>query len=292
MSFASSSGSMRYGLESLELRVLLSHAHGSGVTWEDAAIGKITGPGIRLDLVVLHELGHAMGIGHSSDPNSIMYAYYNANYNINNFSNDSVIPSFQAMYANLGTSPWKDSLDANPGNGRVDLTYSYMPDGSRAEQNKPSKLFSSLDALMPRATWQGIFSSELNRWANASNNKISLSLHSDSGVAFNFSGSIQNDSRAGDIRFGAHRMDGSGRTLAHTYLPPPNNTGTGAGDLHLDYAESWTAGVGASPATAPSNPFEGAGAAGGTFSQTRLAWADKSDVLDPDHDVASPSEAC
>src|SRR4051812_34217760 len=290
MSFTSPNRSMRLALESLEARVFLSHAHGSGVSWEDAAAGKITGSGIRLDLVVLHELGHALGLAHSNDPNSIMYAYYNANYNINNFAGDSVIASFQAKYADVSTSPWKDSLDATPGNGRVDLTYSYMPDGSRAEQNKPSKLFGSLDALTGRSTWQGIFTSELNRWASASNNRVSFSSHSDSGLDFNFSGSVQNDSRAGDIRFGAHRMDGSGKTLAHTYYPPPNNAGTGAGDLHLDYAESWTAGLGTAPATVTSNPFEEAAAP--RFSQTALVstCVESRDALDPKLGSAQPAD--
>jgi hypothetical protein len=288
MSLTSSNRSVSFGLESLETRVLLSsHAHHE-VTWESAAAAaNATGSGLRLDLVVLHELGHALGLAHTNDPNSIMYAYYNANYNINNFANDSTVSSFQAKYANVSTSPWKDSLDANPGNGRVEVTYSYMPDGTPVEKNQGSKLFSSLDSRMSRTTWQGIFSSQLNRWASASNNKVSFSWHSDSGAAFNFSGSVQNDSRVGDIRFGAHRFDGAGKTLAHTYYPPPNNSGTGAGDLHLDYAENWIAGAGR-PASTSSSPFETTKHV--EFSQTGLTSAatdDVQDVLDLNPDLAS-----
>jgi hypothetical protein len=182
-----------------------------------------------------------------------MYAYYNANYNLSNFSSDSAVTTLRSLYSNVSTSPWKDSLDPSPGNGRVDITYSYMPDGAGTDKGG-SKLFATLDADMGRSTWQNILTTDLNRWASVSNGKIAFVSHSDSGLSFNFGGSVQNDSRAGDIRFGAHRFDGPGKTLAHTYFPPPNNSGTGAGDLHLDYAENWSgatsaAGVGAPAAT-------------------------------------------
>src|SRR6187200_1047941 len=92
--------------------------HDDGPTWAEAGGGH-AGPAIRLDLVALHELGHALGLDHSSDTSSIMYAYYNANYNLNNFANDSSVALFRNMYSNVSTSPWKDSLDPNPGNGHV-----------------------------------------------------------------------------------------------------------------------------------------------------------------------------
>jgi matrixin len=234
--------------ESLDARVLLSAQHPTQLTWDDVAAGKLTGSGIRLDLVVLHELGHSMGLGHSGNPASIMYAYYNPNYNINNFSGDPVIASFRSLYSNVSTSPWKDSLDAHPGNGKVDITYSYVPDGTSLDKSS-SRLFGTLDAAMGRSTWQGIFAADLNRWAGASNGKVAFASHSDGGLPFNFSGKAQNDSHAGDIRFGAHRFDGPGKTLAHTFYPPPTNNNTAAGDLHLDYAEKWVSSAAAAIAT-------------------------------------------
>ena len=288
-------------LETLENRVLLSHAiahvdehhdeheehnHAAETaTCEYAKSANAVGSGYRLDLVVLHELGHSLGIGHSSDRGSIMYAYYNANYNISNFSSDSIVATLQSMYANVTTSPWKDSLDSNPGNGKVDLTFSYMPDGAKAEQNKTSTLFSSLDSLMSRSTWQGIFSSQFNRWAQVSGNKIGFSAHSDNGAAFNFSGSKQNDPRVGDIRLGAHRMDGANKTLAHTYLP--GNSGTGAGDLHLDNAEGWTASAGTAMAPTSDSTTTTKDA---KISQRLIVGVamDADEVLDFDRDAVEP----
>jgi hypothetical protein len=211
----------------------------------EAGGGK-AGPAIRLDLVTLHELGHALGLDHTSDSSSIMYAYYNANYNLNNFSNDSAVQTFRSIYSNVSTSPWKDSLDPSPGNGRVDITYSWMPDGSKAENNKTTNLFSAFNAIFgSTSAWQGIITGELNRWAGASNNKVSFLARSDNGLAFNYVGSAQNDSRSGDIRIAAHRFDGAGKVLAHTYFPPPNGS-TAAGDMHFDYAENWVLASGGS----------------------------------------------
>jgi hypothetical protein len=34
------------------------------------------GPNVDLFSVVLHETGHALGFGHTDDPNSVMYPYY------------------------------------------------------------------------------------------------------------------------------------------------------------------------------------------------------------------------
>ena len=91
----------------MEPRLVLSLAFGHEPAEAlSGAEARGNGPAIRLDLVALHEFGHALGLDHSSNPNSIMYAYYNAGYDLTRFDSDPAVATLKEMYADVSTSPW------------------------------------------------------------------------------------------------------------------------------------------------------------------------------------------
>jgi hypothetical protein len=91
--------------------------------------------------------------------------------------------------------PWPD-----PGH----LTLSFVPDGTAYSGGGTSNLFATMDALMPRATWQGQILTAFQSWTAVAG--INVSVVADSGDPLGTPGAVEGDKRFGDIRVSATTM--------------------------------------------------------------------------------------
>ena len=114
------------------------------------------------------------------------------------------------------------------------ITYSFMPDGTNVG-GVSSSLFTTLNPVASTATWEAQFEQAASLWESATN--VNLALVPDGGEAVGVNGDQQDDPRFGDIRIGAIPL-GSG-ILAETFLPPPANGGTDAGDILFNSNAAW-----------------------------------------------------
>ena len=128
------------------------------------------------------------------------------------------------LYSDLGDQWTYDSR----------ITYSFMPDGTSVG-GISSVLFQTLNAKYATATWEGQIEEAASLWETVSN--ANLALVSDGGEADGINGDQQDDPRFGDIRIGMVPL-GTG-VLAETFLPPPANGGTDAGDILFNSTINW-----------------------------------------------------
>jgi hypothetical protein len=109
-----------------------------------------------------------------------------------------------------------------------------MPDGTSVG-GVSSVLFQTLNAKYATTTWEQQIEEAAALWENATN--VNLALVSDGGEAVGTSGDQQDDPRFGDIRIGMVPL--APGVLAETFLPPPANGGTDAGDILLNSNVNW-----------------------------------------------------
>ena len=116
------------------------------------------------------------------------------------------------------------------------LTLSFAPDGT-STAGVPSQLISSMDAKLPRATWQNAILQAAQAWSEVAN--INIGVRNDGGQAFGTPGPNQRDPRFGDFRIGGYAMDPS--ALAEAVEPNGFVIGSMAGDIFFNTQINWTA---------------------------------------------------
>ena len=178
---------------------------------------------LSLELVTLHEFGHALGLRHFDSAPSIMNSAYNPDYSINAFLNgeDPAIAELQSLYSGdnvaAGLSPWRDEIDALPGNNVIDLTYNFISQSSGG--------ISFVDMMNQQfgdpSGWEPIFARVADYWSAASGGTLI--------IAFAENGSLPAGFR-GNIAIGASTMDGPGGVLAVGAEPP-------SGEINFDADE-------------------------------------------------------
>lgn len=110
------------------------------------------------------------------------------------------------------------------------VTYSFMGSGVPMGTHSDASL-----AVSSLPGFQACFLSEIRdafaAWSAVAN--IQFVEVPDNGVRFDGAGA------KGDIRIGAHTMDGQWGVLAHAFFPPPGGV-SAAGDMHFDRHEVWS----------------------------------------------------
>ncbi len=144
---------------------------------------------------------------------------------------DGTQSGFQTSGAKWGLAPsYTPGVDLNgprlPG-GTV--TYSFMSSGvSMGSHSDASLSISALNGYQPCLV--SAIRNAFAAWSAVAN--IQFVEVPDNGVPFDAAGA------RGDIRIGAHSMDGQWGVLAHAFFPPPGGV-SAAGDMHFDRHEVW-----------------------------------------------------
>ncbi len=119
------------------------------------------------------------------------------------------------------------------------ITISFMPDGTSVN-GYGSNLFSTFNAKFgSAATWQNQILKAAQYWAQQTN--LNFAVVPDSGAAGGSGSYQQGDPGFGDIRIGGYNFGAT--TLAQTYLPPPANNYSVAGDIQFNTAQPYNIGT-------------------------------------------------
>ena len=120
------------------------------------------------------------------------------------------------------------------------ITYSFVPDGTYIAASNNGNIYSNLNQALnsegiSTAQWQQAMDKAAATWEAVAG--INLVRVSDDGAAIGSSQYQQGNPAEGDIRIGGYVQ--SPGTLAQTFLPPPINGGSEAGDIFFNTGTSW-----------------------------------------------------
>jgi hypothetical protein len=118
------------------------------------------------------------------------------------------------------------------------ITLSFVPDGTIISGTTPSNLFATLNARWSTATWENIILKAAQTWAAQTN--INFAVVSDNGTAIGGGNYQQGDPGMGDIRIGGYNFGNS--ALAATFMPPPINNQSTAGDVEFNTGAAFNIG--------------------------------------------------
>ncbi|MBL4809490.1 MAG: matrixin family metalloprotease [Phycisphaerales bacterium] len=109
----------------------------------------------------------------------------------------------------------------------VTLTYSFIPDGTNIIGEGPSNLRSFMNSQIGAGTWEALFQTALDAWADVSGLTYTHEPNDDGLSIGGFSSAPGLLGTRGDVRIGGNFIDGNSGILAYNFFP--NN-----GDMVLD----------------------------------------------------------
>ncbi len=120
------------------------------------------------------------------------------------------------------------------------VTISFVPDGTIVGTNNNGYVYSNLFAKMNArfgspATWERQILAAAQAWAAQTN--VNLAVVADNGTPIGQGSYQQGDAGMGDIRIGGYAFSTS--ILATTFMPPPANNYSIAGDMQFNTQVSW-----------------------------------------------------
>lgn len=120
------------------------------------------------------------------------------------------------------------------------ITYSFVPDGTLVAQSFPNNITSNLNQSfnaegISTQVWQQQFEKAASVWEAVAN--INLVQVGDDGLPFGSSNYQQGNPTEGDIRIGGYSQ--APGVLSQTFMPPPINGGSIAGDILFNTSQPW-----------------------------------------------------